>query len=521
MINVSSNLQAGMVNRAQIQMPDSGTVKQPGRKERVQFLEQAGCCHAAFRELVSAQKQISARHAIWGIKLLCDAFEFEKAVAFFNSLQPGVKQHPDVFLGCVYALASAFRFDDARNMLEVFVQKGLEETISPRKLVMVAPIANERTLAALISRAILNIERFDDEILIHYLYELGKRRGLGIAADTLLGVYELKQSAGTGSQEEYLFRSNLAFDAGDYRLQGEMVSKAIESYGFAGITLKDTSQPVSVTNLEAVSGRSAITDGPLVSVIVAAYNAAQTIEMAARSLFGQTYRNIEAIFVDDGSSDGTPGILQRLCEKEPRARVVRLDKNYGLFTALNSGLSHSSGELVTRQDADDWVHPERLGLLVSTLCERPDVIAAQTRTVRCSAHLGLESQQTGYARTDFPSLIYRRQKVRMELGFYDPVRVSGDAEFQKRLIHVFGEHSLLKLETIASIFNWSSETLTGGEEFAVRGPFRKPARAAYRKAFLRWHEQERFGGDFFIPFALKSRRFEAPGSVLGQDAGHF
>ena len=99
-----------------------------------------------------------------------------------------------------------------------------------------------------------------------------------------------------------------------------------------------------------------------VSVIVAAYQAADTIERTLASIAAQTTKPVEAVVVDDGSSDGTFEAAQA-CEPRMngvRLRVIRLDRNQGAGTARNRAIEESSGTTLAFLDADDEWLPEKL-----------------------------------------------------------------------------------------------------------------------------------------------------------------
>lgn len=98
---------------------------------------------------------------------------------------------------------------------------------------------------------------------------------------------------------------------------------------------------------------------PLVSVVIPAWNAEETLLETLESVAAQTYRNVEIIIVDDGSTDSTADIAREFCACEPRARLVRKE-NGGLSSARNFGIEHTKGEWIAPIDADDLWHPTRL-----------------------------------------------------------------------------------------------------------------------------------------------------------------
>jgi glycosyltransferase involved in cell wall biosynthesis len=102
-----------------------------------------------------------------------------------------------------------------------------------------------------------------------------------------------------------------------------------------------------------------VSDSPLVSVIVPCFQVERYLHDAARSVLGQTWERVELIVVDDGSTDGTPAIAERLAGSDPRVRVVR-KPNGGLSSARNAGIAAAQGELLCFLDADDVLLPDHL-----------------------------------------------------------------------------------------------------------------------------------------------------------------
>ena len=105
---------------------------------------------------------------------------------------------------------------------------------------------------------------------------------------------------------------------------------------------------------------------PLVSVIVPCYNYADFIAGCMESVLNQTYRNLELIVVDDGSSDDSLERIARVADLDSRVRVISQD-NRGVAHARNRGLSESGGELVLYVDADDQLLPAFLEKTVERL----------------------------------------------------------------------------------------------------------------------------------------------------------
>ena len=106
---------------------------------------------------------------------------------------------------------------------------------------------------------------------------------------------------------------------------------------------------------------------PLVSTIIAAYNAETTLIDAVQSVLNQTYPNWELIVVDDASTDRTRILLESL--QDSRIRTVFLQKNQGPSFARNTGCQHANGDYFAFLDADDCWLPEKLSEQVKVMAE--------------------------------------------------------------------------------------------------------------------------------------------------------
>lgn len=98
-------------------------------------------------------------------------------------------------------------------------------------------------------------------------------------------------------------------------------------------------------------------DMPLITVIVPVYNTLEYLPRCVRSITAQTYRNLEILLVDDGSTDGTADLCDRLAEEDGRISVFHKE-NGGTSLARNLALEHASGEYVGFVDSDDYISPD-------------------------------------------------------------------------------------------------------------------------------------------------------------------
>ncbi len=117
----------------------------------------------------------------------------------------------------------------------------------------------------------------------------------------------------------------------------------------------------------------------LVSVIVPAYNAADTLEQALNSALAQTVPNLEIIVVDDASSDATFEVACMVAARDPRVRVLQNEHNGGLPMSRNHAIDKARGEWLALLDADDAWATERLGHMLA-VTDNADVVSDDIHT---------------------------------------------------------------------------------------------------------------------------------------------
>ncbi len=174
--------------------------------------------------------------------------------------------------------------------------------------------------------------------------------------------------------------------------------------------------------------------GPLVSIIVAAYNAEQTIDAALQSLLRQSWRNLKILVVDDASSDATAACAQAWAGRHEAVRVLRLEKNVGAYRARNAGLAAASGEFVSFHDADDIAHPERIARQLAPLLADAQLAFTLSRWVRRTADGHFRSRQiVPLVRLHIGSVLVRRAFLDVTVPQFDPVRFGADNDLLLQL----------------------------------------------------------------------------------------
>src|SRR5215471_12615570 len=104
------------------------------------------------------------------------------------------------------------------------------------------------------------------------------------------------------------------------------------------------------------------------------YNGERFVRPAIESILAQSFSDFEFLIVDDGSTDGTAGIVRGYGDS--RIRLERFERNQGLSAALNFGIAHAAAPIIARQDADDRSHRERLAVQTALLKDQPDLVLA-------------------------------------------------------------------------------------------------------------------------------------------------
>ena len=112
---------------------------------------------------------------------------------------------------------------------------------------------------------------------------------------------------------------------------------------------------------------------PLVTVLMPCYNAEKYINAAIESIVQQTYKNLQILLLEDGSTDSTFEICQQWSRKDERIKLIRNEKNLGLIKTLNNGITHSNSPFIARMDADDISALSRIEKQVNFLLQNDQI----------------------------------------------------------------------------------------------------------------------------------------------------
>ncbi|MGB3409523.1 MAG: glycosyltransferase family A protein, partial [Jannaschia sp.] len=186
------------------------------------------------------------------------------------------------------------------------------------------------------------------------------------------------------------------------------------------------------------------TDGPLVSVILSAFEAdIALLEISLASVLRQSHGNVEVFVVDDASSSDNSARLRHVVDSaDGRVRYLRVETNSGPYVGRNLALAQATGAFVAIQDADDWSHPARFARQLAVFAAAPAIRLVTSPHIRID-RFGHVQMEAGFAILgDGPMTSMFRRDVFDEIGPFAAVRSRGDVEMRERIRSYYGPHAL-------------------------------------------------------------------------------
>lgn len=123
---------------------------------------------------------------------------------------------------------------------------------------------------------------------------------------------------------------------------------------------------------------------PFVSVVMPAYNAAEYIEEAVMSVRNQTWEYWELLVIDDGSTDTTSQIMEKMAAEDSRISYIKNEENMGVARTRNRGMDLCKGDYIAFLDSDDIWHPEKLEKQIKCMEEnRADLSYTSYALINC------------------------------------------------------------------------------------------------------------------------------------------
>jgi glycosyltransferase involved in cell wall biosynthesis len=247
--------------------------------------------------------------------------------------------------------------------------------------------------------------------------------------------------------------------------------------------------------------------GPLVSVVIPAFNAERFLARTLDSVSRQTYSALEIIVVDDGSLDGTAGIVRQQAALDPRVRLIR-QENAGVAAARNRGIAESDGCFVAPLDADDLWHPQKIELQLRRFEERPSAGLVYCWSIGIDEEDRVMRQRVSPASFEgdvFAALVFQnfignasspliRRACLDEVGGFDPaLRVAGGegCEDRKLYLDIAERHDfavvprfLVGYRQLAGSMSWNYEKMLRSHELIMAQARRR--RPELPERIFRW-----------------------------------
>ena len=130
---------------------------------------------------------------------------------------------------------------------------------------------------------------------------------------------------------------------------------------------------------------------PKVSVIIPTYNSGSFLDEAIKSIQSQTFRDLEILIVNDGSTDSSSEIIYALASEDPRIKVIN-KQNSGIVDSINIGIEKTDSEYICRMDADDISLQQRIELQIQAMSEKRNTVVCGSNIIKFGAY----SQRTYY-----------------------------------------------------------------------------------------------------------------------------
>lgn len=276
------------------------------------------------------------------------------------------------------------------------------------------------------------------------------------------------------------------------RLLLDRISARKKSAGLSKLTL---TWPIRASAYwKRLFRKAAVQQPPLVSVIMPAFNSAESIGKAIRSVLDQDHGNLELLVVDDASSDATVATVEKFSMTDPRVRLLRMHRNMGPYWAKNFAMLFARGDFVTFHDSDDWSHPARIAKQISLFKERPEVkmVTVGFSRIDCDGNVVLNRGMA--KRMCLATMMFRTHEFRALLGSFDIVRYGADYELYTRAKRMFGVEGVANCSDVYYYASVRSESLTAKDrveldvhQAAPEGAFLSPSRQRYVESFTAWH----------------------------------
>ncbi len=288
--------------------------------------------------------------------------------------------------------------------------------------------------------------------------------------------------SGEGGREASMLRSAVAAMRSDWATCRTHFASAFADDGLETPVHPDSEGPLILESL-ATSAPPRSVPGPKVSVLIPFHNAAQTLAMSVRSIFAQSWQDLDIILVDDRSDDNSRDIADALSKLDQRVRVLSNDRQPGAAGARNSGIAASAGHYVMLHDADDWAHPRRIERQVRAAHGGASV----SMYVRIDADGRPMSPHIAPLVRLSPACLVVRRAAMIAAGPIEEVPFGSDSEFLSRLDLKIGRRNVQREGSLLTVATWAETSISGNPAHGLATPKGREIREAYRARWLVRH----------------------------------
>ena len=279
------------------------------------------------------------------------------------------------------------------------------------------------------------------------------------------------------------------------KLSAAVIPRGAAPLAFAPATT-DPSPIAGPLDQLSVQGPLKTVRGPLITVVVSCFKPNWHLVTSVQSILASSYQDLEVLVIDDASGAEFDGLLEQVAALDSRVRVLRQSENGGTYRIRNRALDEASGELITFNDSDDWMHPQRLEWQALPLIgsnptgghnPNPAKIGNVSMSTRLTDNLeAIESARRMRIGLSEPSLLFWRQAAVRKVGYFDSVRKGADSEYRQRLQRAFRQ----QLDVIAPFRCLTLQRADNGGLTQGDLGFRwiVDYRLAYKDVFQAWHK---------------------------------
>ena len=174
---------------------------------------------------------------------------------------------------------------------------------------------------------------------------------------------------------------------------------------------------------------------PLISIITVVYNGKEFLEETIQSVINQTYKNIEYIIIDGGSTDGTVDIIKKY---EEHIDYWVSEKDEGIYDAMNKGIDIASGEFIAFLNADDWYEKDSVKYIVQEYSKHNDIdfFYGNLNFIKKNGDIVLWKGNRGYKGLEIPHpTCFIRASLLKNNFFKTNFKIAADTEMTLRLLN--------------------------------------------------------------------------------------